>query len=307
MTDQLKIDAMNNESMINRPDSVDSWKAKSKPSAARKLGSSGTMNLNAHSKSTIATGKILAVVWVTWTTNPAAAAEGAAYDVFGRALSPIAASLFAGTNSAAPAMVAEGQVIDGSGPLAAAKDTRFRVAWQSPDRVRVDVVRGGTKITACREGDEIWAAPAETVRPLLQAAGLATTNPPATETSAIPPSPGIYPGIDPQMLAFLPALFDVQDQGTDQNLRVLDFTVLPQLQQMIPIPNFRGRAWIGSNDRPQRLSLAAAGETIDIRIDQLEFPQKLSAGAWQPAANEDALRLPAANFDALLGALLGNN
>ena len=291
--------------MISRPENVVSWKANSKPSAARKLGNSWTMNLSAHSKSPIATGKILAVIFVIWSTNNAPAAEGAAYDVFGRALSPIAGALFAGTNSAAPAMVAEGQVIDGSGRLVAAKDTRFRLAWQSPDRVRIDVVRGGTKITACREGDEIWAAPAETVRPLLQAAGLdpSTTNSSASETTTMP----LPAGLDPQMLAFLPALFDVQDQGTDQNLRVLDFSVLPQLQQMIPIPNFRGRAWIGSDNRPQRLSFAAAGETIDIRIDQLEFPQKLSPGAWQPAADEEALRIPVANFDALLGALLGQN
>lgn len=253
----------------------------------------------------IAAGKILAVIVGIWTTPTVLAAEGAAYDVFGRALAPIAASLFAGTNSPAPAMVAEGVVSDGSGPLAAAKDTRFRVAWQSPDRVRLDVVRGGTKITACRDGAEIWAAPAETVRPLLLAAGL---DPSAPNTPAGVSAPTLLPtGLDPQMLAFLPALFDVQDQGTDQNLRVLDFGMLPQLQQMIPMPDFRGRAWIGQDYRPQRLSFAAAGETVQIDISSLEFPQKLSPSAWQPSANEEALRMPASTFDALLPALLGGD
>lgn len=260
-----------------------------------------------HTRLPIATGKILAVIVGIWTTPTVLAAEGAAYDVFGRALAPIAASLFAGTNAPAPAMVAEGTVTDGSGPLAAAKDTRFRVAWQSPDRIRLDVVRGGTKITACRDGAEIWAAPAETVRPLLQAAGL-DPSPSATNTPAGVGTTTLLPtGLDPQVLALLPALFDVQDQGTDQNLRVLDFGMLPQLQQMISMPDFRGRAWIGRDYRPQRLSFAAAGETVQIDISSLEFPQKLSDGAWQPSANEEALRLPTSTFNTLLPTLLGGN
>ena len=240
-----------------------------------------------------------------WTTPAVLAAEGTAYEVFGRVLAPIAASLFAGTNSPAPAMVAEGVVSDGSGPLAVAKDTRFRVAWQSPDRLRLDVVRGGTRITACRDGAEIWAAPAETVRLLLQAGGF---DPSATDTPAGVSAPRLLPtSLDPQMLTLLPALFDVQDRGTDQNLRVLDFGMLPQLRQMIPAPDFRGRAWIGRDYRPQRLSFAAAGETVQIDIGSLEFPHKVSEGAWQPSANEETLRFPASKFDMLLPALLGVN
>jgi hypothetical protein len=301
MTDQLKIDAMKSVAMILRPAHVDSWKAKSSPSEARNCGnSSGTINAD-HSRGRRAAGKILTGALVFFTLLPARAAEGPVYDVFGRALAPIAAAVLGGGDGATGAMVAECRVTGGSGPLQAAQGTRFRLAVQSPDRLRVDVVREGQVLTACRDGNEVWATPADAMRVLLGAAGLDLSSEPSGTTA-----PPLMPlALDPRMLAFLPAVFDVQDEGMDEQRRVLEFGLLPQLRDAISAADFRGRAWIGEDYRPSRLSLTLEGQTLDLEIDQLEFPAELTAGAWQPAAGADVLRLPASAINDIVDSMLG--
>ena len=231
--------------------------------------------------------------------------DGPVYEVFGRALAPIASAVLGSTNTQAGAMVAECRINSGSGPLAAAAGTRLRVAIQAPDRFRVDVVRDGSPgpLTACRDGKELWAVPAQPMTALAQAAGFDTTN---KNTDAS--SPPLLPiALDPQMLAFLPVVFDVKDLGMekDPQRRVLQFGLLPQLRETLKAEEFTGRAWIGADDRPARLVLSTPRGEVDLEIEKLTFTNQLAATAWQPSDGQDALRLPASALNELFEKMLG--
>ena len=240
-----------------------------------------------------------------WLAQPARATEGSVYELFGQALAPIAAALLGSADGRTQAMVAECLVNGGTGPLAAAAGTRLRLAVQAPDRFRIDVVRRGsaTPLTACRDGKELWAVPAEPMTMLAQAAGFDTSDQ-APDTT----SPPLIPlALDPQMLSFLPLVFDVKDLGTEENpqRRVLEFGLLPQLREAIKVEDFTGRAWIGDNDKPTRLVLTTSQGEIDLEIEKLDFAGELAASAWQPSEGQEALRLPASALNELFAKMLG--
>ena len=251
--------------------------------------------------------KILIAALAACMVLPARAAEGPAYDVFSRALAPIAAALFGSADGQPAAMVAECLVKNGTGPLAAATGTRFRLALQSPDRLRIDVVRddAAAPLTACRDGKELWAVPAEPMTALAQAAGLDTakTTPDATSPPLIPLA------LNAQMLSFLPLVFDVKDLGMEENphrRRVLEFGLLAQLREAIKAENFTGRAWIGDYNRLGRLEIRGDGYYVEIEVEKLDFAGELPPAAWQPREGEEALRLPASALNALFDKMLGS-
>jgi len=263
------------------------------------------MSLVFHTRGRRAACKIVAVGAVLCAMQPARAAEGPVYDVFARALAPIAAAVLGSTNSQTGAMVAECRINSGTGPLSAAAGTRLRVAIQAPDRFRVDVVRDGsaTPLTACRDGKELWAVPAAPMTALAKAAGFDTTN--TTPDTASPPLLPI--ALDAQMLAFLPVVFDVKDLGMekDPQRRVLQFGLLPQLREAMQAEEFSGRAWIGADDRPVRLLLTTPRGEVDLEIEKIDFADHLAATAWQPSEGQEALRLPASALNELFEKMLG--
>jgi hypothetical protein len=257
------------------------------------------MRVARHSRTCRAACKILAVVAAIFTTVPLRAADGAPYDVFAQALAPIASAVFGASAGQPGALVAECQVTDAAGALAPTRGTRFRLALQAPDRLRVDVVRPNENLTACRDGNELWAVPVEPMRVLAQAAGL-----PADASGGAAP-PLVPLALNPQMLAFLPVVFDVKDLGTENDQRILQFGLLPEIQQSIRAETFTGRAWIGADYRPARLVIEGPGYSLDIRIDKIDFAEKLAATAWQPAAGQETLRLPASALNGLFDSMLG--
>ncbi len=257
------------------------------------------MRVDRHSRTWRAACKILAVVAAIFTTQHVRAADGAPYDVFAQALAPIASAVFGASAGQPGALVAECQVTDATGALAPTRGTRFRLALQAPDRLRIDVVRPNENLTACRDGNELWAVPAESMRVLAQATGL------AADASAGAAPPLVPLALNPQMLSFLPVVFDVKDLGTENNQRILQFALLPEVQQSIRAETFTGRTWIGADYRPARLVIEGPGYSLDIRIDKIDFAEKLAAAAWQPAAGQDALRLPASALNGLFDGMLG--
>jgi hypothetical protein len=138
---------------------------------------------------------------------------------------------------------------------------------------------------------------------LAQAAGIG-----AKQSAPDTASPPLLPiALDPQMLSFLPLVFDVKDLGKEQNpqRRVLEFGLLPQLREAIKAEDFTGRAWIGDNDKPTRLVLTTSQGEIDLEIEKLDFTDQLAATAWQPAQGQEALRLPASALNEVFEKMLG--
>jgi hypothetical protein len=138
---------------------------------------------------------------------------------------------------------------------------------------------------------------------LAQAAGFDTTDQTPDTTS-----PPLIPlALDPQMLSFLPLVFDVKDLGTEENpqRRVLEFGLLPQLREAIKAEEFTGRAWIGENRQPTRLVVTTPQGELDLEIEKLDFAGELAASAWQPSEGQEALRLPASSLNQLFEKMLG--
>lgn len=202
-------------------------------------------------------------------------------------------------------MVIEGTVNAASGKLAAARGARLRLALQAPDRLRADVVHHGTLLTASRSGRELWASPAGPMRELAKAAGIDVQNAEPDPQ----PIPLIPIGLDPQMLVFLPVVFDVQDLGLEEVdgtvHRGLEFSFLPELRKAIRAEDFTARAWITPGHTPRRVTVSGEDYSIDISIDKIDFAEKLPDAAWEPAEGQDVLRLPASALSELFERMLG--
>jgi len=259
-----------------------------------------------HSRTHGVACKILGLAFLFALPLAARAADGPPYDVFAKAIAPIAAAVFGGTEGAGAAIVAECTVTDATGRLAAAKGARFRIALQSPDRLRVDVSAQGAVLTACRDGNTVWALPTEPMSALASAAGIDLS----TATEAGRPAPPLVPlALNAQMLAFLPVVFDVKDRGFEENprRRVLDFGLLPEVRDAIGAEDFSVGAWIGDDFRPSRLTIRGGDYTLDIKVDKLDYAGSLPPTAWQPPADAQPLRLPAAAIYEVFEEMLGKS
>ena len=247
--------------------------------------------------------KIAALVFVT-----AATARGAGesvYDTFAQALAPFASAVFGGTEEQPRAFVAECVVESASGKLAAAEGMRLRLALQSPDHLRADLAYNGQMLTACRAGKELWALPEAPLRALALAAGIDVedTEPDKSSTPLIPLA------LNPQLLVFLPAVFDVKDLGKEDiggtPHRVIEFGLIPELRKAIKAEPFTARAWLDAENHPRRVVVSGEDYTIQVGVEKLTFAPQLPNEAWQPAPEQKPLRLPASALNELFEKMLG--
>jgi len=260
------------------------------------------MRSAAHSRMQRAACKILAGVLFLF-AGSVRAADGPIYDVFAKALAPFASALFGGADGKPASFVAECTVTGATGRLVPALGIRLRIAMQSPDRLRLDVVTNGNLLTACRNGKELWATPAGPMRSLAEAAGIDTTKT-VPDTVSVPLVPI---SLNAQMLAFLPIVFDVKDLGpeADPPQRVLEFGLLPEVRDAIKAPPFSAKAWIGPDGRPARVAVGGEDYSLDLKVDKLDFAGELAPTAWEPPEGTEALRLPASALNDLFEKMLG--
>ncbi|MBJ7259687.1 MAG: hypothetical protein JHD33_09130 [Chthoniobacterales bacterium] len=255
-----------------------------------------------HSRTCVAACKIAALLALS---HGAAGADGQAYDVFAKALAPFASAVFGGGGGQPGAFVAECKVIAATGKTAAAEGMQLRLALQRPDHLRADLAYNGQVLTVCRTGKELWAAPEGPMKTLAQAAGIDTADsgPDAKSTPLIPLA------LDPQMLAFLPLVFAVKDEGTEDidgaPHRVLQFGLLPELGQAIKAEPFDARAWIGDDYRPRRVTVSGSDYSIQVEVERLTFAPQFPDKAWQPSEGQQVLRLPASALNELFEKMLG--
>jgi len=261
--------------------------------------------MSEHSRSRRHAGKIagsLAAFFLA--AAPAQAAEGEIYDVFAKALAPVASSVFGGAAGQPGAMVVECSVGEAAGRLAAARGMKLRLAVQAPDHLRVDLAYNGMVLTACRAGKELWAAPAEPMRSLARQAGLEVDRPAPDAVS-----PPLLPlALDPQMLVFLPVVFDVQDLGTADIAgaphRGMKFGLMPELKKSIKAEDFDARAWINGDYQPRRVTVAGEDYSLEVEVDKMNFAPRLPASAWEPPVDQQVLRLPAGALNELFEKML---
>ena len=235
---------------------------------------------------------------------PARAQQAPAYDAFARALAPFASAVFGGGQPGA--FMAECKVSAATGVVAAAQGMQLRLALQHPDRLRADLAGNGQMLTICRAGGALWATPEEPMRALAQAAGLDTSKSAPDAAS----SPLVPLALDPKMLAFLPAIFDVKDEGSEDidgaPHRILKFGLMPDVRKATQAGNFDARAWIDGDSRPRRVIVSGPEYSIQVEIEKLVFAPQFPDKAWQPADGQQALRLPASALNGLFGKMLAH-
>jgi len=235
----------------------------------------------------------------------APAAEGEVYDVFAKTLAPFASAVFGGGEGQPGAFVAECKVTAASGKTAAAQGAQLRLAVQRPDHLRADLAYNGQVLTACRAGKEMWAAPADAMKALARSAGIDTGNSAPDATSA----PLIPLALDAKMLAFLPVVFDVKDEGKEDidgaPHRVLRFGLVPDLQKALKAEDFEARVWIGDEHRPRRVTVGGKDHSIQVDVERLAFAPQFPEKAWQPAEGQEVLRLPGSALNELFEEMLG--
>ena len=293
--------------MIRRPAKVDSWKAKSSPSEARKCGRSNPeIDMHGYAIGRLAAGKIAGwILLFLLLLNPAQAEDELVYQVFAKAIAPLAACAFGGIEGQPGSMVAECSVEEAAGRLAAAQGMKLRLALEGPDHLRADLAYNGTLLSVCRDDQQLWAAPAEAMRALAEAAGLDVENDGPDQT----PTPLLPATLDPQMLVFLPMVFQVKDMGME-NIegsphRLLQLQLLPELAKTMRMEDLEAQVWIGPDYQPRRVLIRSRDYSLKLGIEKINFTDRLSPSAWQPSQGKKVLLLPASALNTLLQKMLG--
>jgi hypothetical protein len=174
----------------------------------------------------------------------------------------------------------------------------FEIALQAPDRLRLSVPVGETTIVSCRNQQQIWAAPAAQVRPLLDALKQAGPRPSPKERSVLQPMQIPFSG---KHLAMLPVLLDVQSRGQmpldGVSSRVLDIRIQPDIARMLPadVKAWAMRLWLNAQGRPARIGLQGPDGNAVLRVDHIQFAPQFSDSTWAPPA--DAVTLTPAEFE----------
>jgi hypothetical protein len=180
----------------------------------------------------------------------------------------------------------------------------FDFALQPPGRMRLSVPFAGGQITACRNGQRAWVAPAAAVRPLL--AQLTTAQ--KQRSMQFPAMELPFSG---RQLALLPALLEVQDKGNSpldgSPCRILDVRMQPEIGNLMPaeVKGWALRLWVNPAGHPARAGIQGPGTSAVVRFDSVQFSAQLPAALWEVPA--DATSLTPAEFDALVGLLLQNS
>ena len=177
----------------------------------------------------------------------------------------------------------------------------FDFALQPPGRMRLSFPSAGVQITACRNGQRAWVAPAAAVRPLLAQL-------PAAQRQRSMQFPPLELPFSGRQLALLPALLEVQDKGNSpldgSPCRILDVRMQPEIGGLMPAEakGWALRLWVNPAGHPARAGIQGPGTSAVIRFDSVHFAPQLPAALWDVPA--DSTPLTPAEFDALIALLL---
>ncbi|MFM7374385.1 MAG: hypothetical protein ACKO39_04455, partial [Chthoniobacterales bacterium] len=85
----------------------------------------------------------------------------------------------------------------------------------------------------------------------------------------------------------------------------LEFGLLEELRKAIKAEPFEARAWIGNDNRPRRVTVSGKDYSIQVDVERLDFAGQFPDKVWQPAEDQQVLRLPASSLNELFEKMLG--
>jgi len=251
--------------------------------------------------------KILSLVLAFALLSTATRAEENRYDLIGRTLMPFVNVFAKNTSNPNRAMSFTLKLEQMTEMPPALVGSQAEVALEYPDKLRLHGPVLGEDITICRKGQEVWAWPGSKVEALLAAAAAAKKLPKADPKFQL--KPFALP-IPEKELIFLPALFQIKDVGSESldgtACRVLDLFLMPELARSLKAKGWGARAWLSSEAKPVRISVAKPGWMVVVRFENLEFASKLPESTWEPTSEQagDVLKLDPVRYQQLLGTLV---
>ncbi len=224
------------------------------------------------------------------------------YDVFARLVAPYVAML--ASDSRAEGFSADLQLVSASHVDARFQGVTLSVALQMPDRLRIRARTRDDEASLVRDGQTFFATPAAPAREILKelAPGvLAYTGSIQTRISDFKlPFP-------PQQLVFLPALFQIDDQGSqevdDENCRVLDVALTPAIAQG-EAGNWRARLWITADYRLVRIeAIGSKDAQVTVAVKNMRLTDEFPAATFARPEGGEVLELSPAQIEQIFAAL----
>ncbi|MEI8233788.1 MAG: hypothetical protein WCH57_03785 [Verrucomicrobiota bacterium] len=211
------------------------------------------------------------------------------YDLLSRVLTPIA-TVF--SPEAAPRALSLTLALEGMTDLPPElAGAHVELLVQPPDRALLRTTYGGQTVTLCRVGDSLWITPSTPPFDAL-------ANPPEEPSKKAKKKKGQSAGLSPialpfppQQLALLPILFQVREGAREQEMRTLDVKLMPELARSLGVEEWSARISVGPGEKPARIRLLGPGWSLIVRVERLEYAERLPAATWQTPGG--ALRLDA--------------
>jgi len=220
------------------------------------------------------------------------------YDVLGKTLAPFITLL--SVRNTGRALSADVSLVEMTGLPPDNAGLKINLSMENPDKLCLRGKVLGAEAAVCRNGQQIWAAPGGTLGTLLNQL-------PAVPLSKSGNKLGNFVLEVPEnQLAFLPALFQVTEEGDEQvggeSCRVLDLVLIPELSRSAGAGDWSARIWVRPGNKLAKFELLKPHWHLTVAIDRLEFTGPLPKSSWQPPADQaaDVLRLDAIKFKMIL-------
>lgn len=228
------------------------------------------------------------------------------YDVLANLLAPFINVLAKNSRNPNRAVAIRARLEQMTGLPADLAGTPVELWVQAPDRFRLHGPILGEELTLCRDGQRLWAAPGGKVQALLDLALAEKKLPKLDPGDRLEP---LQLPVPEKQLAFLPALFQVQDAGNESldgvRCRVLDVKLMPELERSLKSAPWAARVWVRPDFTPARLLLRRPDWEAVVKFETVKFSPSLPPETWQPGAASAAevFEIDAPRFRQLLRAL----
>lgn len=217
------------------------------------------------------------------------------FDALAKMLAPFVALATPAGSAGNHALQAQAVIADVASLPETVKGAQISVAFEFPDKLRLQFPLGDTTATICRNGQTVWAFPAAQFAPLLARAGGKSSDKPLPEFR-----------VDEKAAVLLPAFLDVQDAGfvalQNERYRVLDVRLAAGLSSK-DTSGWSARFWMRpESHQPAQIALRTHDFSVTLLVQKTDFAPALAAETWKPAPEQEAqvLAIPGNKMAALI-------
>lgn len=179
---------------------------------------------------------------------------------------------------------------------------------EAPDKFKLYAPIGGQPVTICRNGQKLWVSPGTAVAAMLEA--LSASGRISEPDPKFRLSPMKLP-LPENQLVFLPALFQIDDQGLNmvdgKECRSLGLELSPPIARSLGAQGWSGHLDVTDSGTPARLTLTQKkGWHVALSFESVTFSKTLPPETWTPSAAEavDVREITPSEYSQILSAIL---